>query len=97
MNPVLEYITGMNTLTDGIIATDMLLSAKSGVRNYAMAVTEAATPEIRETLSLQLEEALDLYEEIVTYMITKGLYHPWNVKEQLLMDLRNTETVLNLI
>ncbi|NHB12662.1 spore coat protein, partial [Burkholderia cepacia] len=33
MNPIIEYLTGMNALTDQIVAMDLLNSAKSGVRN----------------------------------------------------------------
>lgn len=51
MNPIIEYLTGMNVLTDQIIAMDLLISAKNGVRNYAMATTEAGTPEVKKSLS----------------------------------------------
>ncbi|KIN43362.1 hypothetical protein B4071_2613 [Bacillus subtilis] len=42
MNPIIEYLTGMNVLTDQIIAMDLLIAAKNGVRNYAMAATEGS-------------------------------------------------------
>lgn len=29
MNPIIEYLTGMNVLTDQIIAMDLLISAKT--------------------------------------------------------------------
>lgn len=44
MNTILEHITGLHTLTDEVIAMDFLINTKSEVRNYAMAVTECATP-----------------------------------------------------
>ncbi|WP_342419110.1 spore coat protein [Paenibacillus sp. FSL H8-0168] len=94
MNTLLEHLTGLNTLTDQVIAADFLNAAKSGVRNYAMAVTEAGTPEIKEILTKQLDEAIDTHEQISTYMIERGWYHPWNVKEQLSMDLQNINTAL---
>lgn len=96
MNPIIEYLTGLNTLTDQVLATDLLLSAKNGVRNYAVAVTEAVTPEIRETLEQQLEQNIDLYEQISSYMIERGWYQPWQLNEQLQMDLDNASTALNL-
>lgn len=40
MNTIIEHLMGMNTMTDQVIAMDMLVTAKSGVRNYAMAITE---------------------------------------------------------
>ncbi|MBN2983735.1 spore coat protein [Cohnella algarum] len=96
MNPIIEYLTGMNKLTDQVIAMDFLVSAKSGVRNYAMAVTESVSPEIRETLARHLEEAVDMYERIANYMIERGWYHPREVSEQLQLDLKNADTALSL-
>lgn len=96
MNVILEYLTGMNKLTDQVIAMDFLISAKSGVRNYAMAVTEAGTPEIKTILTRQLEDAIDTHERIVSYMIERGWYHPWNVDDQLRLDLHNIQTAMNV-
>ncbi|MBB6732763.1 spore coat protein [Cohnella zeiphila] len=96
MNRMIEYLTGMNVLTDQVIATDLLIAAKSGVRNYAMAVTETTSPEIRQTLIRQLDEAIDMHEQMVNYMIGKDWYHPWDAEEQLRLDLKNAETALNL-
>lgn len=96
MNPILEYITGMGALTDQIIAMDLLINAKSGVRNYAMAVTECASPEIRAVLTKQLNEAIDAHERIATYMIERGLYHPFDVQEQIQLNLQNMQTALNI-
>lgn len=72
MNPIIEYLTGMNALTDQIVAMDLLNSAKSGVRNYAMAATEAGTPEVKAILTRHLEEALDMHEQISRYMMEKA-------------------------
>lgn len=95
MNTILEHLTGMHTMTDQVIAMDFLITAKSGVRNYAMAVTEAGTQEIKATLSKQLDEAIDTHEKIAKYMMEQGWYHPWNMKEQIQFDLKNIETALN--
>lgn len=96
MNAILEYLTGMNTLTDEVIAMDFLISAKSAVRNYAMAVTECATPEFKAVLAKQLDEAIDAHETIVNYMVKQGWYHPYNVNEQIQLDLQNIQTALNI-
>ncbi|GIP56690.1 spore coat protein [Paenibacillus woosongensis] len=96
MHPILEYITGMNKLTDEVIAMDLLINAKSGVRNYAMAVTECITPEIKTMLAKQLEEAIDTHEIILTYMMERNLYHPYNVNEQIQLDLQNIQTAMNI-
>jgi similar to spore coat protein len=94
MNILLERLTGMNTMTDQVIAMDFLITAKSGVRNYAMALTEAATPEVKEILIKQLEEAIDSHEKVATYMIKHGMYNPWSVLEQLQLDLNNIQIAL---
>lgn len=96
MHPILEYITGMNKLTDEVIAMDLLINAKSEVRNYAMAVTECITPEIKTVLAKQLEEAIDTHEMILTYMMERNLYHPYNVNEQIQLDLQNIQTAMNI-
>lgn len=96
MNPVLEYLTGMNTLTDEVIAMDFLNTAKTAVRSYAMAVTECATPEIKAVLTEQLEQAMDTHETIMEYMISKGLYRPHQVSEQIELDLKNIQTALSI-
>jgi similar to spore coat protein len=96
VNTILEHLTGMHSMTDQVLAMDLLIAAKSGVRNYAMAVTEVGTPEIKATLTRQLDEAIDMHEKITMYMMDKGLYHPWNVNEQVQLDLKNIQTALNL-
>jgi len=95
MNSIVEYLTGMDMLTDQVVAMDLLISAKSGVRNYALAVTESVTPEIKETLIRQLEEAIDMHERITAYMMERGWYKPWEVREQSQMDLQTMNTALN--
>lgn len=96
MNPILERLMGVHTLTDEMIASDLLISAKSGVRNYAMAVTECATPEIKAVLTKQLEEAIDLHEMISSHMMKRGYYKPFHMDEQIGHDLQNIQTALNI-
>ena len=96
MNPIIEKLTGMDALTDQVIAMDLLIAAKNGVRNYAMAVTESGTPEIKEILIRHLTEALDMHEQISLYMEEKGWYHTWDTDEQISLNLNNIDTALNL-
>ena len=96
MNPIIEALIGMDVLSDQVVAMDLLIAAKSGVRNYAMAVTEAGTPEIKEMLTRHLTETLDMHEQISLYMEEKGWYHAWNTNEQINLDLKNIDTALNL-
>ncbi|WP_337031443.1 spore coat protein [Paenibacillus illinoisensis] len=97
MNPILEHMSGLHTLTDDVIAMDLLINAKSGVRNYAMAVTECATPEIKQILMRQLDEAIVSHEKISNYMVQQGLYHPYHIPEQIQLDLQNIQTAMNIL
>ena len=96
MSPVLEYLMGLDKLTDEVVAMDYLLNAKTSVRNYAMAVTECATPEVRNVLTKQLEESIDAHEMIMGYMMRRGFYQPYDVQDQIGRDLQNIDIALNI-
>jgi similar to spore coat protein len=96
MNQFLQNMMGMGGMTDQVIATDFLISAKAGVRNYTAAITEAATPELRAALREQLRAAIQTHEAITNYMVAKGYYHPHELGEQLQVDLTAAGTALNL-
>ncbi|ANS74480.1 spore gernimation protein GerQ [Paenibacillus yonginensis] len=97
MNPFLERLMGMQNLTDQIIAMDFLNNAKSGVRNYAMAITECTSPDIKAVLTKQLEEAIQTHEHIVHFLVDKGYYRPFNVEEQRQLDLQNIQTAQGIL
>jgi similar to spore coat protein len=96
MNQLIQNLMGMGGMTDQVIATDFLISAKAGVRNYTVAITETGTPELKEVLRAQLHEAIATHEKITNYMIAKGYYHPHDLQEQLQVDLAVLETAINL-
>jgi similar to spore coat protein len=96
MNQFIQDMMGMGGITDQVIATDLLISAKSGVHNYAIAITEAATPELREALKEQLFAAIDTHEAVSKYMVARGFYYPHHLGEQLHVDLTTADTALNL-
>ncbi|WP_123040308.1 spore coat protein [Cohnella candidum] len=96
MLPFVENLMGLNTMTDQVIAMDMLISAKSGMKMCAVAVTESATPEVRAAFQKQLYEAIDTHEKLTDYMMRKGYYHPYNVQEQIRLDQTNAQTALSL-
>lgn len=96
MNALIESLTGMNKMTDQVIATDLLISAKSAVRNYAMALTETTSQEVRTVLRKQLGDAIAAHETISNYMMKKGYYHAYDLQEQYKVDMQTTETALNL-
>lgn len=96
MNGLMETLIGMDKMTDQVIATDFLISAKSGVQNYAVAITETTSPEIRIVLKKQLQDAIKTHEKISNYMMNKGYYHAYDMEEQYKVDMKTTDTTLNL-
>ena len=96
MNQLIQNLMGMAGMTDQVIATDFLISAKAGVRNYAVAITETGTPELKAVLREQLNTAIATHEKITNYMIARGFYHPHDLSEQLQVDLNVSDTALKL-
>ncbi|MFJ5763433.1 spore coat protein [Neobacillus sp. NPDC093182] len=96
MNQLIQNLMGMGGMTDQVIATDFLISAKAGVRNYAVAITETGTPELKAALREQLNTAIATHEKITNYMIARGFYHPHDLSEQLQVDLTVSDTALKL-
>jgi spore coat protein CotF len=83
---------GMPKLVDASMSTALLLNAKSGVRNCAIALTEAATPDVRTALRIELDKAIRMHEEIYTLIIRKGWFHPVDLEKQFQMDLESSTT-----
>jgi spore coat protein F len=61
-------------ITDSFLAGDLLAFAKAAVKNYAVAITETATPALRTVLKKQLNLAVNCHERIYSYMYTNRLY-----------------------
>ncbi|MGE7185097.1 spore coat protein [Peribacillus sp. NPDC006672] len=96
MTNLLQNMAGMSGMTDQVIATDFLISAKSGIRNTAFAITETASPELRAALREQLRSAVETHGIISDYMVSKGYYHPQDIGEQSQVNLKAANTALNL-
>ncbi|PFN76458.1 spore coat protein [Bacillus sp. AFS076308] len=96
MNQMMQNMTGMGGMTDQVIASDFLITAKTGIKNLALAITETSTKEVRDILTQYLNDAIKTHEQISNYMISKGYYKPDNLSKQLEMDITATQTALNL-
>nr|WP_255473471.1 spore coat protein [Planomicrobium sp. CPCC 101110] len=79
-----------------VIATDLLVSAKAGVRNLAVAITETATPSVKKVLRRELDNAIELHDKLAQYMIKNEMYHAYDIDEQLEHDLKKADTALKL-
>jgi similar to spore coat protein len=87
---------GMPDMADSTFALEFLLTAKSGVRNCAIALSETITPDARSLARHQLEEALALHEEIAQLMMNKGWLHPYNLDEQYQLDMKSAKTTVQI-
>jgi similar to spore coat protein len=85
--------SGSQPLNDQLIAIDLLISIKNGIKSYAVAITESDTPEVRNTLKQHLNDAIQFHEKVSQYTINKGYYHPINVQEQLRVDMQVTQQI----
>lgn len=81
---------------DELIATDLLITAKSAVRAYAVAVTETASPEVRKVLVKQLNQAIEDHAEIAEYMIQNDMYMAYDIEKQLKHDKEKVDKALEL-
>ncbi|GAA4719923.1 spore coat protein [Brevibacillus fulvus] len=95
MNSVMENMTGMNVMTDQVVAGDLLNAAKTGIKNYAVAISEAATPELRAVLRKQMDEEIAFHEKISSYMMQKGWYKPYDMNEQINVVLQAGKAAVN--
>ncbi|MFC0214226.1 spore coat protein [Paenibacillus chartarius] len=86
----------MAALTDQTIATDMLITAKTSIKDIAVALSETTSPQIRTLLRKQFDQAVTHHEQLTNYMMSKGWYTPTNITQQLKNDLQFVTKAINL-
>ena len=96
MTNMIQKVAGLSGMTDQVIATDFLISAKSAVKDLSFALTESITPEVRSILHEQLNYSIEAHELISQYMMKKGYYNPSNLDEQLKIELKASKAALKL-
>lgn len=96
MANIIQNMAGMANMTEQVIATDFLLTAKESIKNYAAALAETASPEVRDALRRQFDVAVGTHERITNYMMNKGYYHAYNPEEQIRVDMKAADTVMGL-
>ncbi len=89
-----KYAEGMPKMADASFAMDFLLSVKTSIRYYSVALTETASPELRDALYRQMDQALDLHEELSELMKQKGWLYPNDVEKQIELDLKSADMAL---
>lgn len=85
----------MNINQEQIIATDLLIGAKSAVRNYAYALTETTSNEVKNVLQRHLNSAIEFHDAVSSYMINKGYYTPNDMNRQIEMDIQSAQAVIS--
>lgn len=89
--------TALSRLTDQIIASDLLIYTKAGVKAYSAAITEASTPTVRNLLKKQLDQAISFQEQVGSYIAERGWYNAYDAGEQIKTDAETTQNTLNLL
>lgn len=77
-------------------AGDLLMMAKTMVRNYAIAITETATPALREVLQKQLNAAIQLHGAVYYFMYERSDYPSYNLEQLLANDVENAQLALSM-
>lgn len=96
MAGIIQNMAGMADMTEQVIATDLLLGTKSAIKNYAAAISETTTPEVKNVLRRQMDDAINAHSRISTYMMNKGYYNAYEPQAQLNMDRQASDTVMNI-
>ncbi|MEH7179442.1 spore coat protein [Neobacillus vireti] len=80
----------------GFYAGDLLGLSKSLVRNLSIAITETATPALRNVLTKQITTAIKGHERIFNYMHKHGLYPSYDLGRLLGHDFENAQKALKM-
>jgi spore coat protein F len=77
-------------------AGNLLVFFKSATRNYAAAITETATPSLREIFQKHLLKAIKMHFKVFNFMLERNYYPAYNLDRLLAGDLRNANTALSM-
>lgn len=94
---IMDKLKNAGKMRDEVIATEMLVTAKAAVRTYAVAITETASPEVRDVLKKHLKEAIDTHAGIADFMIENNMYHAYDIDKQLSHDKEKIKTVMDMV
>ncbi|MGG6313390.1 spore coat protein [Paenibacillus macerans] len=75
-------------------AATLLGFLKTAVRSYAIAITETATPQLRETFQKQLLGAISLHAKVFHFMHQHGHYPAYNLEQLLAHDVKMANSAL---
>ncbi|GAE24388.1 spore coat protein F [Halalkalibacter wakoensis JCM 9140] len=84
------------SVTDHTIATDLLFETKAAIKDFAAAITESTTPEVRHFFTQQLRNAIGEHEQIYGFLQDRGIYDAYNVPQQLQKDIQYANRALEV-
>ncbi|KIL41428.1 hypothetical protein SD70_07230 [Gordoniibacillus kamchatkensis] len=80
---------------DRFIASDLLIFAKSGVRNVSLLITETTTPFVREALLNQLIQGVQLHAQVFNFLYAHGVYPSHSVERVIQGNIRDAQIALS--
>ncbi|WP_449539812.1 spore coat protein [Ferdinandcohnia sp. Marseille-Q9671] len=83
-------------LDKAFYAGDLLAFAKTAVRNYAIAITETATPQLRNVFTKHLQKAIKCHANVYNYMYKKGYYPSYDFEKLLNNDVALAQKALSM-
>ena len=89
-------VSNMGMDMTAFYGTQLLIFAKTSVRNYSIAITETATPKLRDTLQKQLNAAILLHGRIYRFVHERGYYPSYDLPKLLTDDVKNANKALSL-
>ncbi|NLC18573.1 MAG: spore coat protein [Clostridiales bacterium] len=96
MANIIQELAGVGDLTEQVIATDLLISSKNAIKSYAAALAESTTPNVKNVLKRQLDDAIKAHDKITSYMMNKGYYNAYEPQAQIEMAREASDTVMSL-
>lgn len=77
-------------------SAQLLGFAKTAVRNYSIAITETATPQLRTVFVNQLLQAIQFHAKVFHFMFQRGYYPAYNLELLLAGDVKNAMAAMSL-
>ncbi|WP_078547559.1 spore coat protein [Litchfieldia alkalitelluris] len=91
-----RYSDNPAEMEKGFYAGDLLGFLKASVRNYAIAITETATPELKNVLVNQMQKAIKAHSLVFNYMYQRGFYPAYNLNQLLNNDVVLAKKALSM-
>lgn len=80
----------------GFYAGHLLGLCKACITSYAAAITETATPQLKDTLTKQLNHAIRMHTKVFNFMLDRGFYPAYDLHQLLENDKKNARKALEM-